>query len=116
MKRAVVVLVLIMVFLTVATSVVLAKPGNKVDEVCWVSPNKGEKTAYFMMTGSGIVHRFMDGRHDIYKPKDKFKKPGGGGWTEWTAKSHDACAGEKETDATHADYLEVGKVYWHKHN
>ena len=115
MRRPVVLLLLLMVILTLSTSVVLAKPGEKMDLVCWVTPQGQEQSAHFMTIGSGIVHRFkLDGRHDIYKPVSKFKKPSGDGWTLWEAKYHDTCG--EPTDASHEDYLPVGTEYWHKHN
>jgi hypothetical protein len=114
MKRAVMLLTLVMVMLTVIASVVLAKPGNNTDEVCWVSPNQGEKTAHFMMTGSGIVHRFMDGRHDIYKPQEKFERPPGDGWIPWMAKEHEDC--DTATPVSVGEYLKAGDTYWHKYN
>jgi hypothetical protein len=105
-----------MVILTVSTSVVLAKPGNKMELVCFMKTDlSAEQWVYFMTTGSGIVHRFkMDGRHDIYKPVSRFKEPGGGDWKAWTAKLHDPC--DPATDGSHEDYLQVGMVYWHRHN
>ena len=84
------------------------------DEVCWVSPDEGEKTAHFMMTGSGIVHRFMDGRHDIYKPTDLFPQPSGNGWEEWTVQWDGPC--DEATPVGFDAYLDVNKTYWHKHN
>lgn len=116
MRRPALLLLLLMVILTTSTSVVLAKPGQKMDLVCWVTPQGMEQSAYFMMTGSGIVQRFRldGGQHDIYKPVDKFEMPGEGGWTLWQAKSHDPCA--NPTDVSHGDYLPPGTWYWHKYN
>lgn len=115
MRRSLVLLLLIMVILTVTTSAVLAKPGEKMELVCWVTPQGIEQSAYFMTTGSGLVQRFKaDGQHDIYKPVSKFDMPGEGGWTLWQAKSHDPCA--DPTPASHDQYLVPGDWYWHKHN
>lgn len=116
MRRPAVFLLLLLVILAVSTSVVLAKPGNKMEFVCFMKTDgSAEQSAHFMMTGSGIVHRFkLDGQHDIYKPVSKFKKPSGDGWSHWVAKAHDPC--EPATDASHEDYLPVGTEYWHWHN
>jgi hypothetical protein len=116
MQRPAALLLLIMVILTASTSVALAKPGIPMELVCFIKPDgSGEHWSYFMMTSSGIVHRFkLDGRHDIYKPVSKFKEPGGGDWKLWTAKLHDPC--NPATDGSHENYLPVGTQYWHRHN
>ena len=108
-------LLLIMVFLTSTTSVALAKPGKNMDLVCWTNTGGDEQSAYFMTTGSGIIHRFKDdGRHDVYKPVLKFDMPDKGAWFLWKGKAQDPCG--EATPATYNQYLEDGVYYWHQHN
>ena len=115
MKRATAFLLLVTAILVVTTSVILAKGGQQMEHVCWMSPRGEERHAHFMVTSSGIIHRFgFDGRHDIYKLAEDWKKPGKGEWELWTAKSHGECAEAGEAPAE--KYLKPDKVYWHRHN
>ena len=117
MRRPAVLLLLVAVILTASTSAVLAKSGTQMELVCFMKTDgSAEQSVYFMTTSSGIVHRFkLDGRHDIFKPIDKFKEPGGD-WAEWTAKQHGDCADAMPEDPRIDDYLPATSKWWHKHN
>ena len=115
MKKALF-LLLIVVLLAMSASVALAKPGQHMTHVCWVDSQGREQHAYFMRTGSGLVHRWkMDGKHDIYKPFTAFAEmPEASGWSLYTGKAQAAC--DPASTPGFNDFVEDGVIYWHWHN
>ena len=114
MKRASLILLLVAVLLVLGSSVALAKPGNKMQWVCWTATDGTEQYGWYMTTGSGIVQQFKEDRHGVFKPADKFDMSGEDGWTRWPARAYRDCA--EPTDASVGDYLVPGEIYWFKFN
>jgi hypothetical protein len=110
MKRAWVLLLLVVVILAVITPAALAKPGKKMVLVCWMTPKGVEEHAYFLTTGSGIVHRFkLDGKHDIYKPGSADDRPATDHWAWWEnkLKGYQPCSVALVSEFLPDDF------YWH---